>query len=70
MNKNINLFFKNNTALKSIKGSWKLYNVQKKLGALNVTLRNEEIDTEKINSAIMLIKKHTSIISNFEVQIY
>lgn len=65
MNKNINLFLKNNTALKSIKGSWKLYNVQKKLGALNVTLRNDEIDTEKINSAIMLIKKHTSIISNF-----
>lgn len=65
MNENINIFLKNNMALKNIKGSWKMYNIQKKLGALNVTLRNDEIDVEKINSAIILIKKNTSIISNF-----
>lgn len=65
MNEKINLFLENDNALKNIKGSWNMYEVQKKCSALAVTIKNNKIDSERINLALQKIKENTSVFSNF-----
>ena len=65
MNEKINLFLENDNALKNIKGSWNMYEVQKKCSALEVTIKNNKIDSERINLALQIIKENTSVFSNF-----
>lgn len=65
MNEKMNLFLENNNALQNIKGSWSMYEVQKKSSALILTIRNKRINTERINLALQIIKDNTSVFSNF-----
>lgn len=65
MNEKISLFLENNNALQNIKGSWSLYEVQKKSTALITTIKNKRIDTERVNLALQIIKDNTSVFSNF-----
>lgn len=65
MNEKMNLFLENNNALQNIKGSWSMYEVQKKSSALILTIKNKRIDTERINLALQIIKDNTSVFSNF-----
>ena len=65
MNEKFNLFLENNTALQNIKGSWSMYEVQKKCSALILTIKNKRIDTDRINLALQIIKDNTSVFSNF-----
>lgn len=61
----VNLFLENNKSLESVKGSWGMYGFQIKSNALISTMRNQKIDSDKINSALDLIKNNTSMFSNF-----
>ncbi|MEN8076232.1 DUF4003 family protein [Clostridioides difficile] len=65
MNEKMKLFLENNNALQNIKGSWSMYEVQKKSSALILTIKNKRIDTERINLALKIIKDNTSVFSNF-----
>lgn len=65
MNEKINLFLENNRALEDVKGSWGMYGFQIKSSALTCTMKNQRIDTDRINSALDIIKKNTSMFSNF-----
>lgn len=65
MNGKINLFLENNKVLEEIKGSWGMYNVQKKCNALTFTMRDKIINIDRINLALELIKRNTSLFSNF-----
>lgn len=65
MSEKFNLFLENNNALQNIKGSWSMYEVQKKCSALILTIKNKRIDTERINLALQIIKDNTSVFSNF-----
>lgn len=65
MNEKINLFLENNNTLQNIKGSWGMYDVQKKCSALTLTIKNKLIDSNRINLALQVIKENTSVFSNF-----
>lgn len=65
INNKVNLFLENNKSLESVKGSWGMYGFQIKSNALICTMRNQKIDSDKINSALDLIKNNTSMFSNF-----
>ena len=65
MNEKINLFLENNKALEDVKGSWGLYGFQIKSSALTCTMKNQRVDTDRINLALDIIKKNTSMFSNF-----
>lgn len=65
MNDKINLFLENNKALEDVKGSWGMYGFQIKSSALTCTMRNQRVDTDRINLALDIIKKNTSMFSNF-----
>ena len=57
MNEKINLFLENNNTLQNIKGSWGMYDVQKKCSALTLTIKNKLIDSNRINLALQVIKE-------------
>lgn len=65
MNEKINLFLENNKALEDVKGSWGMYGFQIKSSALTCTMKNQRVDTDRINLALDIIKKNTSMFSNF-----
>lgn len=65
INDKVNLFLDNIKALEKVKGSWAIYGFQIKSNALNCTLKNQRIDTDRINSALNTIKDNTSLFSNF-----
>ncbi|MDO5518600.1 MAG: DUF4003 family protein [Clostridium sp.] len=65
INNKIDLYLENVKALEDVKGSWGMYGIQIKSSALNCTLKNQRVDTERINSALAVIKNNTSIFSNF-----
>ena len=59
MNEKINLFLENNKALEDVKGSWGMYGFQIKSSALTCTMKNQRVDTDRINLALDIIKKNT-----------
>ena len=65
MNEKINLFLENNRALEDVKGSWGMYGFQIKSSALTCTMKNQIVHTDRINLALDIIKKNTSMFSNF-----
>lgn len=65
MNEKINLFLENNRALEDVKGLWGMYGFKIKSSALTCTMKNQRVDTNRINLALNIIKKNTSKFSNF-----
>lgn len=65
VNNKVNLFLENNKALENVKGSWGMYGFQIKGNALTCTMKNQRVDTNRINLALDTIKNNTSVFSNF-----
>lgn len=65
INNKINLFLENNEALKNVKGSWANYSIITKSNALVSAMRNQKIETYRVNEALEIIKKETSMFSYF-----
>lgn len=65
INNKVELFLENIKAIEGIKGSWGMHSFQIKSSALNCTMKNEKVDTERINSALSIIKNNTSLFSSF-----
>lgn len=65
MNEKITLFLENNRALENVKGSWGMYRFQIRSNALTCTMKNQRIDTDRVNLALDTIKQNTSMFSNF-----
>lgn len=61
----LKLFIENNKALENVKGSWGMYGFQMKGSALSYTMKNQRVDTERVNLALDIITNNTSIFSNF-----
>ncbi|EGT3617716.1 DUF4003 family protein [Clostridium perfringens] len=61
----INLLIDNSEILDSVNGIGFGTNIFKKCNALNLTIKNKRADKERIEEAIRIIKKNTSLFSNF-----
>lgn len=64
-NGKINLLIDNSEILDNVSGIGFGTNIFKKCNALNLTIKNKNADRERIEEAIRIIKKNTSLFSNF-----
>lgn len=64
INEKVNLLIENSNKLDEVSNSLGM-GISRKCNALNLTLKNESADVDKINSVIRIIKSNTSIFSNF-----
>ncbi|MDZ7543800.1 DUF4003 family protein, partial [Clostridium perfringens] len=60
----LDLLIKNSNNLENVKSTFGM-GIFKRCNALNLTLRNIDVDVEKINNCIDLIKNNSSFFSNF-----
>lgn len=64
-NRKINLLIDNSEILDNVNGIGFGTNIFKKCNALNLAIKNKKADRERIEEAIRIIKKNTSLFSNF-----